>query len=745
MRNVFFRKFVVVLLVLGVIVISFVPRASFAQSITSNLAGCSAKDAFTFNLIDCIIYPVAYILDFIFTFVGWIVGILGNIFSYTLGLTINNQLYQNIEPVATGWAFTRDIVNIFFIFALLFIAIATILGIESHGAKALLPRLIIIALLVNFSLLATQAIIFVTNALAYELYSVVNVTGVSSTILSSYAQPNFNRDIAGAIMRGIQQQRLFNINPTTLQPGPVRPPTSASTVNIAVLVTLVASIFIMAFAGFIFLAGSFFFIVRMAVLWILMVLAPFGFVFLILPATKGYAQKWWTTLQSQALFAPAFMFFIIITVKMSNADLFGIVGRINSNPNMGATDLIFLLIIQSTVIFLLLGGSLVIAKSLGIYGAGAAISMATNAGKAFRGYAGKLGKRAALTAAAPAAAGISRTWAGRIPIIGGAARTVAAAGRKSVEDYQKGIEKYTTRELKQAIGGPRVRPVQSAAIMQELVKRGDVSLEHGLTERKLRGTHTEMRRLNMNTRDLERLWPELAVPQDQADTIEAAPTITRLDQMNRRAGPEHEIREAARRMRPADIEKLDESIVEQPHTMEAIASSLTAGTARGFVDRGGRLFTELEETLRDLAVVNAARGGRIIAAADVAFDDVADALEYVGNRAGANFMRRGQPRLAFGFGTARAAGAGGGAGGAGGGAGPGGAGPGAGAGPGPGAGGGPAGGGPGGGGPGPGAGGGPGGGGPGPGAGGTGTGGGGTPPPSRGGPVIGFRGTATTP
>ena len=252
MRNVFFKKFIVALLILGIFVVSFAPQESFAQ-ITSNLAGCSWGVFSVFSDINCLAFPVAYVLDFVFSFVGWFVGILGNIFSYTLGLTINNQLYQNIAPVATGWAFTRDVVNIFFIFALLFIAIATILGVESYGAKALLPRLIIIALLVNFSLLATQAIIFVTNALAYELYSVVTVTGVSSTILSSYAQPNFNRDIAGAIMQGIQQQRLFKVNPSTLQPGPTRTPTSASQVNIAVIVTLGASIFIMAFAGFIFL------------------------------------------------------------------------------------------------------------------------------------------------------------------------------------------------------------------------------------------------------------------------------------------------------------------------------------------------------------------------------------------------------------------------------------------------------------------------------------------------------------
>src|SRR3990167_2658043 len=452
------RKFLIGVLVLGILVIALMPQQGFAatekpapgRSIVETIGGCGWLSWLS---IGCALKLLSYVAYYVFVIVAWFVGIAGNILNFALGITINNAFYAggSITAVTAGWTFTRDIVNIFFIFALLFIAIATILGIESYGAKKLLSTLIIIALLVNFSLLATQAIIFVTNALAYELYSVVTVTGVSSKILSNYAQPGFNRDIAGAIMQGIGQQRLFNVNPSGLQPGSSAPPTSAAQVNIAVIVTLGASIFIMAFSAFIFLAGAFFFAARMAVLWILMVLAPFGFVFLILPATKGYAQKWWTTLQSQALFAPAFMFFIIITVKMSNADLFGIVRRINSNPNMGATDLIFLLIIQSTVIFLLLGGSLIIAKTLGIYGAGAAIGMAAGAGKALRGYVGK----GALRMGALPARGLNKlaTAPGRIPYAGPVFRallkplTAATGAAVRVTDKEKTERQESWKKL----------------------------------------------------------------------------------------------------------------------------------------------------------------------------------------------------------------------------------------------------------------------------------------------------------
>ena len=69
-------------------------------------------------------------------------------------------------PVYAGWVITRDIVNMFFILALVIIAFATILRIETYGIKALLPKLIIMALLINFSYLACGIIIDATHITA---------------------------------------------------------------------------------------------------------------------------------------------------------------------------------------------------------------------------------------------------------------------------------------------------------------------------------------------------------------------------------------------------------------------------------------------------------------------------------------------------------------------------------------------------------------------------------------------------
>jgi len=380
---------------LGILVIALMPQQGFAatekpapgRSIVETIGGCGWLSWLS---IGCALKLLSYVAYYVFVIVGWFVGIAGNVLNFALGMTINNAFYtgDSITAVTAGWTFTRDIVNIFFIFALLFIAIATILGIESYGAKKLLSTLIIIALLVNFSLLATQAIIFVTNALAYELYSAVTVTGSKSYLLNS-SQKGFDKDITGALMQGLGQQKILGRSPASLDVGPTAgsQPQDAIGTGIAVIVTLVAGIFIMLFAGFIFLAAAFFFAARMAFLWILMILAPFGFVFLILPATKGYAQKWWSALQSQAIFAPAFMFFILITIRISQSDFLKIGETLKNTTS--TTELLFLLIMQNLMIFLMLGGGLIVAKTLGIYGADGAMKMATSAGNAFKGYVGR--------------------------------------------------------------------------------------------------------------------------------------------------------------------------------------------------------------------------------------------------------------------------------------------------------------------------------------------------------------------
>ena len=89
--------------------------------------------------------------------VGWFAGMAQGILGYTDT--------QNAQMVKDGWGIVRDLVNMFFVLILLVIAFATILRFEPYGIKALLPKLIIAALLINFSLVLAGVVIDFSDVL----------------------------------------------------------------------------------------------------------------------------------------------------------------------------------------------------------------------------------------------------------------------------------------------------------------------------------------------------------------------------------------------------------------------------------------------------------------------------------------------------------------------------------------------------------------------------------------------------
>ena len=84
------------------------------------------------------------------------------IVKYLLNWIISTVLYTPITSasvVATGWPIVRNFANAIIVLALIAIAMATILRIKDYEAKSLLPKLIIAALLINFSLVICGIII----------------------------------------------------------------------------------------------------------------------------------------------------------------------------------------------------------------------------------------------------------------------------------------------------------------------------------------------------------------------------------------------------------------------------------------------------------------------------------------------------------------------------------------------------------------------------------------------------------
>ena len=84
------------------------------------------------------------------TVINWLGKLLVGIFQVTTWIFQYNEFIKS-PAVKQGWAVVRDLCNMFFVVVLLIIAFATILRVEAYHYKKLLPRLVIMAVLINFS------------------------------------------------------------------------------------------------------------------------------------------------------------------------------------------------------------------------------------------------------------------------------------------------------------------------------------------------------------------------------------------------------------------------------------------------------------------------------------------------------------------------------------------------------------------------------------------------------------------
>lgn len=248
---------------------------------------------------------VASFVGALVSIVIWILGklLVGLIF-LVVWVAQYNQFISS-PAVAIGWTIVRDVCNMFFILILLVIAFATILNVEKYSWKHLLPKLLIMAVLINFSKLICGLII--------DAAQVVMLTFV-----------NGFRDIAGGnfgSMFGINE--LLNISG---QSGEVQLLSVAGTYILAVLYVLISLVVITVIL--------FVLVIRIVMLWILVVLSPLAYLLSSTPSTEAYAKDWWKQFTNNVVAGPILAFFIWLSfATMQNNTAEGLFGP---KPNEGS-------------------------------------------------------------------------------------------------------------------------------------------------------------------------------------------------------------------------------------------------------------------------------------------------------------------------------------------------------------------------------------------------------------------------
>jgi len=317
---------------------------------TDNPEPAYSLDCGITNLGGCI----AQILYTLWGASAWLASLAGSFLDFFVFYSINSDSYTSTF-VTQGWDVIRDIANIFFIVALLYIAIKTILNLNVTNNKKLISAIVLMALLINFSLFFTQVIIDSSNILAKVFYN--QIKSVDKNGEPSEAGAGGEKSISIGLVSKFNPQQVMSGEQANNNVG-----------SFIFMVILLLAITL--YTAYMFFTVAILFIGRVVSLWIAMIFAPLAFASYTVPFNiPGFGYKqWWNDLFKACFLAPMFIFFLYIIVLFTDLTKDAI-GYATSSPDF--IQKLMKTVIPFSIIFILL----MKAKEL-------AVSMSGDLGKA---------------------------------------------------------------------------------------------------------------------------------------------------------------------------------------------------------------------------------------------------------------------------------------------------------------------------------------------------------------------------
>ncbi len=222
------------------------------------------------------------------TVVGWIlspiIALFGKLVVLLLDILVSIAQYNDFidsTAVTYGWVVLRDLCNMFFVLILLIIAFASILRIESYNLKTWLPKLIIMAVLINFSKMICGVLIDFTQIIMLTFINAV-------------------KDIAGGNlteMLGIN--KILTADPNG---GEITQSSIVGSLILALIMVIIATVVILSML--VMLA------MRIIMIWIYVVLSPLAYLLASFPQGTQYSQRWWSDFSKNLIIGPVIAFFL---------------------------------------------------------------------------------------------------------------------------------------------------------------------------------------------------------------------------------------------------------------------------------------------------------------------------------------------------------------------------------------------------------------------------------------------------
>lgn len=231
-----------------------------------------------------------------------VISFLGNLIIILVNGLIGIAQYNDFvrsEPVTTGWPLVRDVVNMFFIVVLLLSAFSTIIGYREFHYTKILPKLLLMAILINFSktllglLIDFSQVLVLTFVNAFKQAAGGNfVTAMHlNQILSLQSQAEEGLgEIIGSLLLGV------------------------------LLLGIMLSLILIMIAFMMF---------RIVGLWILLILSPIAFFALSVSGTKlqkglsAFTNDFWDRLTTLLVAGPVMVFFLWLSLAIASKGVSG--------------------------------------------------------------------------------------------------------------------------------------------------------------------------------------------------------------------------------------------------------------------------------------------------------------------------------------------------------------------------------------------------------------------------------------
>lgn len=208
---------------------------------------------------------------------------------------------DNTSTMYQAWSFFRNIGNILFVIALLFVIFSQVtgIGIDNYGIKRILPKLIVTAIIVNFSYIICGLLVDLSNIIGNSIKNIFeSVQFTAGDKPSDGLGPvGIITFLVAAISGGAAAVAGVTVAGSIIGGG------GLLTILVPIL-TFLASAVIAGFFAMLMLG------VRQALVIIMIVISPVAFVLYAIPNTNPIFKKWFTLFRGLLMLYPVYCFMV---------------------------------------------------------------------------------------------------------------------------------------------------------------------------------------------------------------------------------------------------------------------------------------------------------------------------------------------------------------------------------------------------------------------------------------------------